>query len=117
MLEKVEKYSNKVDFVIMRKGKYEERSLDLEKEGINNLMQGRGNIENMNMYPGDRKIIKDNPIFQLHMVMLKEDFYLEDNLIYESGIIIQIIAFGIPSNLIVNILDSEKKFISRKNNS
>jgi hypothetical protein len=103
-----------VDIVEMRSGSYEYRSLDEEGEGIKNLMQGRGNLENKESYPGDRNIILDKVMLQIHNVKLKQEFKLENTLIYEQNTFVPMIALGIPANKRYKILESEKNKISRK---
>ena len=103
-----------VDIVEMRSGSYEFRSLDEEGEGIKNLMQGRGNLENKESYPGDRNIILDKVMLQIHNVKLKQEFKLENTLIYEQNTFVPMMALGIPTNNLYKILESEKNKISRK---
>jgi hypothetical protein len=79
-----------IDVLDMRYISGEERSLisndEIGKKYLNNLMQGR-NEE----YPGDRNIIEDRFMLQIHRVKLKESYNK-----YNEGDIVIAFAFGIP---------------------
>jgi len=103
-----------VDIVEMRSGNYEYRSIDEEGTGIKNLMQGRGSLENKESYPGDRNIIHDKVMLQIHNVKLKQEFKIENTLIYGAETLVPMVALGIPSSNLYKILEFEKNKISRK---
>jgi hypothetical protein len=109
-VNKIEKF----DVVLMRGGKDEERSLDENGSGINNIMQGRGSLTNKDSYPGDRSIINSKMMLQIHNVKLKQDFFLENNLFYEKGTVLPMIAIGIPLNELSKFIESDKNKIARK---
>jgi len=97
----------KVDLLLMRKGEYEERSLNKDKNSINNLFQGQSSKSD-NIYPGDRYLLRKNIMVQIHFVKIKEDLYEKDKIIAEKGSIFPMLAIGIPYNL------REEFFVQRK---
>jgi len=93
----------KIDFILMRKETGEERSLlnseSNNKKYLNNLMQGRNED-----YLGDRNIIEDSFMLQVHYVKIKED-YLD----YRKNDQVLAFSFGIPENYLkVNLFKKDK---------
>jgi hypothetical protein len=101
--------SVKIDLIDMRYSTGEERSLISEENSsdkfLNNLMQGRNDD-----YPGDRNIIEENFMLQIHRVKLK-DVYMD----YSIGDEVISFSFGIPEDrLKENFFKKEKIMIEPK---
>jgi len=93
------------DLVYLRYQNGEKRKLLTDDSGnryLSNIMQGRG--QETGDYPGDREIIKSNPMLQIHKVILKEPYGT-----YEIGDEVYTLAFGIPKSYAI------EKFITSVN--
>lgn len=91
--------TKKFDIVYLRFEQGEERKVLIKDNTfyLSNIMQGRSHLTGN--YPGDRNIISENPMLQIHKVILKSDAEL-----YKKGDIVFTIAFGLPTDFITSNL-------------
>ena len=91
------------DVVYLRYKTGEERKIiTTETETyLSNIMQGRS--QNLGEYPGDREIISNKPMLQVHKVILKSDTGE-----YKKGDSVFTLAFGLPKDFVMDNLISSK---------
>jgi len=91
------------DVIYLRHKTGEERKVISNVDGdyLSNIMQGRS--QNFGEYPGDREIIQNNPMLQIHKVILKSDSGA-----YKKGDYVFTLAFGLPKNFVLDNLITSK---------
>lgn len=91
------------DVVYLRYKTGEERKIiTTETETyLSNIMQGRS--QNLGEYPGDREIISNKPMLQIHKVILKSDTGE-----YKKGDSVFTLAFGLPKDFVMDNLITSK---------
>jgi hypothetical protein len=87
------------DIVFMRFEIGEERKVIDSPDGdyLSNIMQGRS--QSTGEYPGDRGIVNENPMLQVHKVILKSDSGH-----YKKGDFVYTLSFGLPKDFILDNL-------------
>ncbi|MBO6042320.1 hypothetical protein J6P52_04115 [bacterium] len=93
---------------------FEYRSTMKNTNEILNIMQGQSvnkEVTDSNYYKGDRYIVQENPMLQIHNIILKNDVVDNNNVIYQKDDYIVMIALLFPDKDYKKTLIKRKEFI------